>query len=86
MNSVPNCVVFPSASGSLSNCIALKLPSTGTLVAVFILLWIIYLVVAYVIYYFLKKFNPDQKINYWIIFGILIISNILVSLLFGLGM
>lgn len=82
MNSVPNCLIIPAANGSLSNCIKMQLPSMSTLVLLLIITWIIYLLVAYAIYYFLNKANPNQKFNYWIILAILILSGLIISLFF----
>ena len=82
MDSIPKCLIIPSASGSLSNCITVKMPSLTVLVIFLIITWIIYLLIAYGIYYFLNKQNPSQKTNYWMILGILILSGLIINLLF----
>ena len=79
---IPNCLIIPSSSGSLTNCITMKMPSISTLIVILVISWIIYLMVAYVIYYFLNKANPSMTYNYWIILGILLLSGFIISLFF----
>ena len=79
--SMPNCLIFPSASGSLKNCVNMQFPSTGTVVLIMIISWILLLAVAYAIYWFSEKLNPDYKLNYWIILLILVVAGLIVSLI-----
>lgn len=81
MSSYPNCLIIPSSSGSITNCITMSMPSVGTIVLLLIISIILYLVIAYAIYYFLNKAHPLQKVNYWLILLVLIASNIIVGLL-----
>jgi glucan phosphoethanolaminetransferase (alkaline phosphatase superfamily) len=78
--SLPNYVIIPSSSGSLSNCVAMRMPSIHKIIGLLIISWIIYLLVAYAIFYFLNKTNPSHRVNYWIILGILILSGFIVGL------
>ena len=78
---IPNCIIVPSSSGSLSNCITMQTPSIGTMVAVIVISWIFFLAVAYAIYYFSSITNPSFEINYWIILGILIVSGLVTNLI-----
>lgn len=81
MNSFPNCIVIPSANGSLSNCITMKMPSLSAIIIMIIVSWALMLLIAYLIHYYLNKVYPSQKISYWIILGILLLSMIIFSLL-----
>jgi hypothetical protein len=76
----PNCLIFPSASGSINNCTKVELPSTGKIILVMIISWILLLAVAYVIYWFTTKVNPDFRFNYWILLLILVLSGLIISL------
>ncbi len=79
---MPSCLVIPSASGSISNCVQMQLPSTGVIIGVIIVSWILFMAVAYAIYYFVNAVSPGVRLNYWIILLILVLSGIIVSLLF----
>jgi len=79
MNSVPKCVILPSLNGDLENCVQMNLPSTGTLLFMLVISWVIFMIVAYIIYRVLNK--SDKCVNYWAILGILILAGIIVSLL-----
>jgi len=81
MSSIPNCLIIPSASGSLSNCVTMKMPSVATMAVMMIIAWGLFLLVAYIIYYFFKKIDPMQKVNYWIILIILLLTAIIIGLL-----
>ena len=76
---IPNCLVIPSASGSLSNCVTVKMPSIPVIILLLIISWVIFLLVAYAIYYFLKK--SGAMVNYWAIFGILLASGLIINLI-----
>ena len=76
---IPNCLVIPSASGSLSNCVTVKMPSIPVIILLLIISWVIFLLVAYAIYYFLKK--SGTSVNYWAIFGILLASGLIINLI-----
>ena len=86
MNSIPNCLVLPSLNGSLNDCVVMNLPSASTVIMMLIFSWIIIMVVAYGIYYFLNKNHPMQRVNYWMILLILVLAGIIVSLLSSLFM
>lgn len=77
---IPNCLILPSASGKLSDCIQMQLPSTGTIILILIISWIILMAVAYIIYWFATKVSPSVQLNYWLILLILILAGIIVSL------
>ena len=77
---MPNCFVIPSASGKLSNCVQMKLPSTSTIIFVILISWAILLAVVYAIYWFTNKVSPGVKLNYWIILLILILAGFIVSI------
>jgi len=79
-SAIPNYFVLPSSSGAVTDCVGMKLPSTGTIIILLIISWIIYLVIAYIIYWFINKFNPGMKWNYWMVLLILILSSLIVSL------
>ncbi|BCS82805.1 hypothetical protein QLL95_gp0316 [Cotonvirus japonicus] len=78
-NTMPNCVILPSSTGSVSNCLRIPLPSTSMLILSVIIFWIIYLVIAYLIYYFVSKAYPSSKVNYWLILLILIASGVIMA-------
>lgn len=80
-NSFPNCLIIPSVSGATTNCLNIKLPSVSTIALLIIVYWIIYLIVAYLLFWFLNKMYPNQKINYWIILLILVVSGFIIALL-----
>ena len=80
-NGFPNCFVIPGASGSLKNCVQVN---TSSIIAVLVISWILYLVVAYLIYWFLTKYQPTFKFNYWIILLILVVSGFILTLLASL--
>lgn len=82
MSNVPNCIIIPSSSGSISNCITMQMPSISKLIAMLIISWIIFMIVAYVIYWFLEKTNPLRQYSYWMILLILIVAGLIVSLIF----
>lgn len=75
----PNSLVIPSSTGSLANCVNIKLPSIVTLTIMVVIYWLIFLAVAFIIYYFVKRYNPNVNINYWIILLILLISGLLMG-------
>lgn len=76
---IPGCIVMPSVNGSLTNCIRIDFPSVGTIIALLIMSWILFMVVAYIIYKFLNK--SGKCVNYWAILGILLVSGIILSLI-----
>lgn len=76
----PNCIILPSSTGSTTNCLTIPFPSMSQLLLVLIISWIIYMGVAYIIYYFLNT-KKECKCNYWMILLILVISGIIVSLI-----
>ena len=80
-NTWPTCLVLPAKNGSTTNCIQIKMPSMPTIILILIISWIILMAVAYAMYYFLKKYEPNTKYNYWLILLILVLSGIIVSLL-----
>lgn len=78
---MPNCLIIPSATGSITNCIKMPLPSTTSIIIMIIVSWIIFMAVAYLIYWFANKVNsPGIVLNYWIILLILILAGFIVSL------
>ncbi|XWV25488.1 hypothetical protein QJ856_gp0271 [Tupanvirus deep ocean] len=79
---IPNCLILPSKTGTTTNCTQVPLPSVSTIILVLIISWVLYLAVAYAIYYFVNKYNPNVKLNYWIILVILILSGLIVSLFY----
>ncbi|XWV26821.1 hypothetical protein QJ857_gp0230 [Tupanvirus soda lake] len=79
---IPNCLILPSKTGTTTNCTQLPLPSISTIIWILVISWIFYLAVAYAIYYFVNKYNPNVKLNYWIILVILILSGLIVSLFY----
>ena len=81
-NNIPDCLIIPASNGSLSNCITLKMPSINLIILLLIISWIIYLFVAYAIYYFINTYSTTTKVNYWIILAILILSGLIVNLFF----
>lgn len=82
MNSqpMPNCLIIPSGNGKLRNCIQMPFPSSGAIIMVIIISWIILMAVAWIIYWFVSKTNQGVKFNYWLILLILIVSGLIVSL------
>ncbi|AEQ32856.1 hypothetical protein CE11_00953 [Megavirus courdo11] len=80
-NNIPNCLTIPSITGSTTNCVNVQFPSLSTIVLIIIFYWIIYLIVAYAIYYFLNKMYPGQRVNYWIILLVLLLSGLILSLI-----
>ena len=77
----PACLVLPSNTGSTNNCLQVAMPSMTTIILVLIISWLIFMAVAYAIFYVLRKSNPNMKYSYWIILIILIVAGIIVSLL-----
>ena len=77
----PSCLIVPSKYGSTTNCITVPVPSMTKLITMLIIGCIIFMVVAYLIYYFLNKSRPGHRYNYWVILLILIIAGIIVSLI-----
>lgn len=77
---IPNCIILPSANGNLSNCIKMDLPSTGTIIFIIIISWVILMAVAYIIYWFTTKVSPQVQLNYWLILLILILAGFIVSI------
>lgn len=76
----PTCFVIPNKYGGTDNCTQVKLPSMSSIILILIISWILYLLVAYGIYYFLNRTNPSSKYNYWMILLILICAGLIVSL------
>lgn len=81
--SVPNCLIIPSMSGAVTNCINVKLPPTSTIIGILIISWIVFMVVAYIIYYFLNqsKNKTTRSYSYWMILLILILAGLVVNFL-----
>ena len=77
----PSCLVIPSKNGDLKNCVQIKMPSVTQIVIALIISWLLFMLVAYLIYSFLNWANPGQKNNYWMILLILILAGIIVSIL-----
>lgn len=77
----PSCMILPSSSGSTTNCIQMPMPSMGSMIGVLIISWIIFMIVAYLIYHFLNWTNPHIRYNYWMILLVLIVAGIVVALL-----
>jgi hypothetical protein len=75
----PTCLILPSKTGSATNCFQVQMPSIPTVVLILIISWIIFMIVAYIIYYFLNKAKPNMNYSYWIILLLLIVSGIIVS-------
>ena len=84
MSSMPNCIILPSINGSQTNCLQIPIPSTGKIIALLAISWIIFMIVAWIIYKFLNK--EGQPTGYWKILGILLLSGIILSLLSNLIM
>ena len=76
-----NCVIVPSASGSIDRCIQMEVPSMGSLLLALVIGIIVYLAVAYAIYWFMNRMNPGMKFNYWWILLILILSGIITGII-----
>ena len=81
MTTIPQCFVIPSMTGKINDCIQIPFPSATQIFIILIISWIIFMIVAYGIYYFISKQYPQQKVNYWIILGILIVAGIIISIL-----
>ncbi len=78
----PACVILPSKTGATTNCLNIQMPSISRMILMLIIGWILILVVAYIIYYFLNKNKPeDYKYSYWILLLVLVIACIIVSLI-----
>lgn len=77
----PRCVVIPGKNGDLEKCLQVKMPSMTQIVIILIISWLLFMLVAYIIYSFLNWANPGQKNNYWMILLILILAGIIVSIL-----
>lgn len=84
MSSMPNCIILPSMNGSQTNCVQMSLPSTGKIIGLLVISWIIFMIVAWIIYKFLNK--EGHAAGYWKILGILLLSGIILSLLSNLIM
>nr|WBF70401.1 hypothetical protein [Megavirus caiporensis] len=80
-NNIPNCLTIPSITGLTTNCVNVQFPPLSTIILIIIFYWIIYLIVAYAIYYFLNKMYPGQRVNYWIILLVLLLSGLILSLI-----
>ena len=80
-NTWPNCLIIPSKNGTAENCVQLNMPSKTSIIFLLIVSWVVFMLVAYVIYYFLNKSKPTARYNYWIILLILILAGIIVSVL-----
>ena len=74
----PKCLIIPDNTGSVKNCIRFDMPSMTTIILFIVVAWIIYLAIAYLIYYVVNK---NTKVNYWMILLILIISGLIVNIL-----
>ena len=85
MSSMPNCIILPSVNGSQTNCIQIPLPSTGKIITLLAISWIIFMIVAWIIYKFLNR-QGSKEYGYWKILGILLLSGIILSLLSNLIM
>lgn len=81
MQSWPTCVILPSQTGAVKDCVQVEVPSTGKVILVLIITWILFFVAAYAIYYFMKQANPRMNYNYWMILLVLVAAGIIVSLL-----
>lgn len=79
-NGIPNCVILPSVNGNLANCVKIDLPSTGTIILIIIIYFLLILSVAYIIYWFTTKVSPGVQLNYWLILLILILAGFIVSI------
>jgi len=75
----PTCLILPSTTGSATNCYQIQMPSVSTVMLMLIISWIIFMIVAYFLYYFLDKVNPGMNYNYWVILLLLIVSGVIVS-------
>ena len=79
-NNIPNCLVIPSANGKISDCIRVQLPKTSTLIFALILSWLLIMLIAYLIFYFLNRNRSGQRYSYWIILLVLVAAMLLSSL------
>lgn len=77
----PNCLIIPSKTGATTNCLNIPMPSPGTILFMLIIAWIIYMAVAYAIYYFLNKQNPNRYYSYWMLLLILVVAGVIISLI-----
>jgi CDP-diglyceride synthetase len=78
----PTCLIIPSKTGSTTNCLTVPMPSMSKIIMMLIIGWILFMVVAYIIYYFLNRNRPiNYKYSYWIILLVLILAGIIVSLI-----
>jgi hypothetical protein len=75
----PTCLILPSKTGSSANCYQIQMPSVPTIILILIISWIIFMIVAYIIYYFLNKVNRNMNYSYWVILLLLIVAGIIVS-------
>lgn len=73
-NLLPSCVIIPSTTGSTTNCVQMPMPSVTSVTLILLINWIILMMVAYIIYYFLKNKETSIKYNYWIILIILFVA------------
>jgi flagellar basal body-associated protein FliL len=83
MQDASNCIIIPSCSNSLDKCNQIIFPSmsSSSMIILMIISWVIFLGVAYIIYWFLNnKTNTCSKYNYWAILGILLLATIIVNL------
>lgn len=84
----PSCLILPSNSGSIENCVHMDLPSAPTLIFIILLIivlsWAIYLIVAYLITVFIGKINPGIKYNYWLILLVLILAGLITTFVYTL--
>lgn len=77
----PTCVTIPSKMGIISDCAKIPMPNLLTMTLALIISWILFMAIAYIIYYLLNKWNPRLQYNYWIILLILVLAGIIVALL-----
>lgn len=82
--SMPQCLIIPDPTGSISNCMQVKLPSVATIIFLLVISWAIILLIAYGIYWFLNKHHPKARYSYWVILLILIVALIVSTIISGL--